>query len=317
MVSLAENRQPPKKKKKKKPAGPAPKKKFVSMFDGELDDDALAHIPSEDDDDLDLSDSDSDSDSDTDILMHKPLGMKTSKKQSRASSSSLKPMDAFKSTKPSKKPSPPPAAPVLPVRSSNRIRRRKEENKIASYKDIDDEAVDDDDTAEDVPTLRRPSRLKKPSKRRGKRGEVGAKSSQTGSSASAKAAAADEPAQVLDDEAFMASQESISSITLNIKPLKTRKRRRPSEDKQAEFARARKTLTEDERSIVRVAFYGLYPAPPSNLRAQSDFERKYGQEMSQKMAQKLWKYEFEQWSKRWWDFYSSFVDVAREKKIVT
>lgn len=283
----------------------------------------------------------SDEDSDAEVVAHVPLTLKKAAKKPKVSpkrgktSKSVKPAQAFKAKKPSKVPSPsggtsgrtsdstsgararaaPASASPAPERTSKRIKRRREEDKVACYKDLNSGKGWDDELEEVSPSARK-SRLKKSSKRPGKTGTDGApKSSQAGSSAQAKLNTSPQEDEVLDDEAFMASQESVSSIKLSIKPIKARKRRRPSEEKQAEYARARKTLTDDERGLVRQAFYGLYPAPPSNLRAQSNFEQKYGTQMSQAMSMKLWKYEFEQWSKRWWDFYNQFVEVARAKKL--
>lgn len=75
-------------------------------------------------------------------------------------------------------------------------------------------------------------------------------------------------------------------------------------------------LTSEELSTLRLAFVKHYPTPPSNLQAQAGFERDYGILMTPKMVEGHWKNVLEPWSKRWWDFYGMFNDVARERKLL-
>lgn len=75
-------------------------------------------------------------------------------------------------------------------------------------------------------------------------------------------------------------------------------------------------LTGEELSRLRLAFVKHYPTPPSNLQAQARFEQLYGMSMTAKMVEGLWKNELEPWSKRWWDFYGMFNDVARKQKLL-
>lgn len=99
---------------------------------------------------------------------------------------------------------------------------------------------------------------------------------------------------------------------LAIVGMRGRKVRKSQELPDRQFSQ----LTSDELSILRMAFVKYYPTPPSNLQAQARFEQLYGMTMTTKMVQGLWKNELEPWSKRWWDFYGMFNDIAREHKLL-
>ncbi len=118
-----------------------------------------------------------------------------------------------------------------------------------------------------------------------------------------------------EDEVCGTQDSNMSEpLSLSIKAIPTRKRRRPSEGKLAEYQYMRKRLSEEEMSILRVAFIKWYPTPPSNLQAQSRYEQQYGRQMSKRMIEGLWKRKLEPWSNRWWKFFQDFFDLAREKK---
>lgn len=74
------------------------------------------------------------------------------------------------------------------------------------------------------------------------------------------------------------------------------------------------TLETDELSALRRAFETFYKQPPSNMRAQANFELEYGTEMTPAMIKGLWENELKPWSDRWWQLYWQFNEEAREKK---
>lgn len=118
------------------------------------------------------------------------------------------------------------------------------------------------------------------------------------------------------DESTSPTQESTNlcaePIQLSIKALPQRRRR--SSTRRIELEYLRNHMTGDELSILRMAFVKLYPVPPSNLQAQSRYEQQYGTQMPSNMVKGLWEMELKPWSDRWWQFYTQFNDVAREKK---
>lgn len=116
--------------------------------------------------------------------------------------------------------------------------------------------------------------------------------------------------QTSDSESPNASQRGSQPIEINFTSLSTKRRRRKSD-----YSDERKRLTQDELSTIRLAFVKHYPPPPSNAQAQGRFEMRYGREMSQAMIQGLWENELKHWSDRWWEFYTRFNTVAREKKL--
>lgn len=119
----------------------------------------------------------------------------------------------------------------------------------------------------------------------------------------------DEPTS--DSESPNASQRGSQPMEINFTSLSTKPRRR----RKTDYSDERKRLNQEELSTIRLAFVKHYPPPPSNAQAQGRFEMRYGREMSQAMIQGLWENELKHWSDRWWEFYTQFNKVAREKKL--
>lgn len=105
-------------------------------------------------------------------------------------------------------------------------------------------------------------------------------------------------------------RSSTPPLRLKVEAIPPRKKRKKDPFPERMFTQ----MESEELSTLRIAFIDHYEPPPSNLQAQARFERIYKMEMTEGMIQGLWENELKPWSNRWWDFYSKFNDMAREKK---
>lgn len=243
-----------------------------------------------------LSD-DSDNDDDDDDFEEMLKMQRTSTRGRKKSTTTSKPASSSRHAKSAN------AKQSSPVRASSRIKQQS----APKYAD-ESSSVEEEESYGRRQTGRKRGAV-------GKRSPRSKKSSRTTRGAKRDSSSSDDGE---DDGTPPATQESVESLSLKMRSIKervTRRRtRRKPREPRVEWEIARKTITEDEQSEIRIAFTKYYPSPPNNMTVMARFEQKYGRAMPKKMHEALWKKELEPWSKRWWQFYLEFSDVVRAKK---
>ncbi len=181
-----------------------------------------------------------------------------------------------------------PTEPVLPTRSSARLRGRSK----VMYVPEDEEAEansDDDFQSPDHRSSVRPSTRKKSKKKRAR----------SSPKSKARAASGDE------------------SDSLGVIDFGTPIRKRPRKEKipdavQWEINRA--MLSQEDVLLAGRIFRDVYKAPPNNQRAAARFRQLFGRDPTDAEAKELWEKVYEPWSEQWYRLHEKFVDDCRERK---